>query len=83
MSAQQHPAVKSPQYVLQYGIPAVGASLTGGGHHCWNSVGVTRCAFRASAGAGVASVGGGLPAMHYVLRPLARRLDAGEVGGRL
>jgi hypothetical protein len=25
MSAQQHQAVKSPQYVLQYGIPAVGA----------------------------------------------------------
>ena len=29
MSAQQHQAVKSPQYVLQYGIPTVGAPLSG------------------------------------------------------
>jgi hypothetical protein len=29
MSAQQHPAVKNPQYVLQYRGHSVGASLTG------------------------------------------------------
>jgi len=48
MSAQQHQAVKSPQYVLQYGIPTVGAPLTGplplkfGGGHSVGLVDVWR-----------------------------------------